>query len=214
MERTTVENLKELIRAGRAKTPATKVIMGGTLVNVMSEEIYPADIAVYKDTIVAVGDVKEYIGEETEVIDAKGRYLVPGFIDAHSHFVGAANAMTQCDLSLCKDFGEIIELMKAFKEKRNLPGDAWIIGCNYDQNFLAEGRHPDKTVLDQISSENPVLLIHASSHMGVTNSRGLEGLRKRQRTVRVDVTEESQKRENRMVIWKRRHFWHSRKSFR
>ena len=52
MERTTVENLKELIRAGRAKTPATKVIMGGTLVNVMSEEIYPADIAVYEDMIV------------------------------------------------------------------------------------------------------------------------------------------------------------------
>lgn len=68
-----------------AKTPATKVIMGGTLVNVMSEEIYPADIAVYKDTIVAVGDVKEYIGEETEVIDAKGRYLVPGMIDGHIH---------------------------------------------------------------------------------------------------------------------------------
>ena len=85
MERTTVENLKELIRAGRAKTPATKVIMGGTLVDVMSEEIYPADIAVYKDTIVAVGDVKEYIGEETEVIDAKGRYLVPGMIDGHIH---------------------------------------------------------------------------------------------------------------------------------
>ena len=48
MERTTVENLKELIRAGRAKTPATKVIKGGILVNVMSEEIYPADVAVYK----------------------------------------------------------------------------------------------------------------------------------------------------------------------
>ena len=64
-----------MIRAGRAKTPATKVIMGGTLVNVMSEEIYPADIAVYKDTIVAVGDVKEYIGEETEVIDAKGENI-------------------------------------------------------------------------------------------------------------------------------------------
>ena len=57
-----------------------------------------------------------------EVIDLNGAVLMPGFIDAHSHFVGAANAMTQCDLSLCKDFGEIIELMKAFKEKRNLPG--------------------------------------------------------------------------------------------
>ena len=81
MERTTVENLKELIRAGRAKTPAEKVIKGGILVNVMSEEIYPADVAVYKDTIVAVGDVEDYIGEDTEVIDAKGRYLVPGMID-------------------------------------------------------------------------------------------------------------------------------------
>ena len=85
MERTTVENLKELIRAGRAKTPAEKVIKGGILVNVMSEEIYPADVAVYQDTIVAVGDVEDYIGEDTEVIDAKGRYLVPGMIDGHIH---------------------------------------------------------------------------------------------------------------------------------
>ena len=43
------------------------------LVNVMSSEIYPADIAVYEDMIVAVGDVEEYIGPDTEIIDAKGR---------------------------------------------------------------------------------------------------------------------------------------------
>ena len=79
MERTTVENLKELIRAGRAKTPATKVIMGGTLVNVMSEEIYPADIAVYKDTIVAVGDVKEYIGERDRSDRCKGQVSGAGY---------------------------------------------------------------------------------------------------------------------------------------
>ena len=46
MERT-VENLKEMIRAGRGKIPAHKVIRGGQLVNVMSSEVYPADIAVY-----------------------------------------------------------------------------------------------------------------------------------------------------------------------
>lgn len=40
--------------------------------------------------------------------------------------------------------------------------------------FLKEGRHPNREVLDQISTENPVLLIHASSHMGVTNSKGLQ----------------------------------------
>ena len=50
-----------MIRAGRGRIPAHKVIRGGTLVNVMSSEIYPADIAVYEDMIVAVGDVEEYI---------------------------------------------------------------------------------------------------------------------------------------------------------
>lgn len=84
MERT-MENLKEMIRAGRGKIPAHKVIRGGMLVNVMSSEIYPADIAVYEDMIVAVGDVEEYIGPDTEIIDAKGRYLVPGMIDGHIH---------------------------------------------------------------------------------------------------------------------------------
>lgn len=81
----TVENLKDLIRRGGAKLPSDKVIKGGILVNVMTKEIYPADVAIYKDTIVAVGDVEDYIGEKTEIIDAKGRYLVPGLIDGHIH---------------------------------------------------------------------------------------------------------------------------------
>ena len=84
MERTK-ETLKELIRAGRAKVPAHKVIKGGQLVNVMSSEIYPADVAVYNDMIVAVGDVEDYIGSETEIIDATGYYLTPGMIDGHIH---------------------------------------------------------------------------------------------------------------------------------
>lgn len=84
MERT-VATLKERIRAGSAKIPAEKVIRGGMLVNVMSSEIYPADIAVYKDMIAAVGDVEPYVGPNTEIIDATGKYLVPGLIDGHIH---------------------------------------------------------------------------------------------------------------------------------
>jgi len=84
MERT-VDGLKEMIRAGRGKIPSHKVIKGGQLVNVMSSEVYPADIAVYNDMIVAVGDVSDYIGPETEIIDATGYYLTPGMIDGHIH---------------------------------------------------------------------------------------------------------------------------------
>lgn len=78
-------NLKQLIRAGRGITPAHTVVLHGSLVNVMSSEIYKADVAIYEDTIVAIGDVSDYIGQETKTIDATGKYLVPGLIDGHIH---------------------------------------------------------------------------------------------------------------------------------
>lgn len=81
----TMTNLKQLIRAGRGIVPAHTVIVNGNLVNVMTSEVYKADVAIYEDTIVAVGDVTEYIGEDTKTIDANGKYLVPGLIDGHIH---------------------------------------------------------------------------------------------------------------------------------
>ena len=81
----TISALKTRVRAGRGLIPADKVIRGGQLVNVMSSEIYPADVAVYGDMITAIGDVSDYIGPNTEIIDATGRYLVPGLIDGHIH---------------------------------------------------------------------------------------------------------------------------------
>ena len=81
----TISALKTRVRAGRGLIPADKVIRGGQLVNVMSSEIYPADVAVYGDMITAIGDVSDYIGPDTEIIDAAGRYLVPGLIDGHIH---------------------------------------------------------------------------------------------------------------------------------
>ena len=79
------ENLRQLIRAGRGIIPAHTVVLHGSLVNVISSEIYKADVAIYEDTIVAVGDVSDYIGPETKTIDATDKYLVPGLIDGHIH---------------------------------------------------------------------------------------------------------------------------------
>lgn len=85
MKEITVENLKQLVRAGRGLIPATLVIKNGNLVNVMSSEIYPADVAIYEDKIVAIGNVEDYIGENTEILDATGKYITPGLIDGHIH---------------------------------------------------------------------------------------------------------------------------------
>ncbi|MBA3518371.1 MAG: adenine deaminase [Rhizobiales bacterium] len=77
--------IRDYIRAGRAELKATLILRGGTLVNVASEEIYPADVAVFRDRIVAVGDVAEYQGEKTEIVDATDFHLCPGMIDGHLH---------------------------------------------------------------------------------------------------------------------------------
>ena len=151
--------------------------VNGTILTMDEENLYEEAVCVENGRITAVGDRDEILSFRTEgdeTVDLKGAVMLPGFIDGHSHFVGTANSMTQCELSGCKNFADIVDAMKAFKEKRHLPEDAWIVGCNYDHNFLEEERHPDRYVLDKISPTNPVLLIHASSHMGVTNSKGLE----------------------------------------
>lgn len=88
------ESIREMIDAGAAKIPADRVIKNGMLVNVTSSEIYPADVAIYKTQIVATGNVDAYIGEKTEIIDAKGKYLVPGLIDGHLHIECSKLSMT------------------------------------------------------------------------------------------------------------------------
>lgn len=150
--------------------------LNGTVLTMEAEALYAEAVCTENGRILAVGGQEEILKfreVSDRIVDLKGAVLLPGFIDGHSHFVGTANSMTQCDLSSCREFQDIVDAMRKFREKRNIPEDEWLVGCNYDHNFLKEGRHPDRDVLDQIGGKNPVLLIHASSHMGVTNSRGL-----------------------------------------
>lgn len=81
-----MSDVREFIRAASGgESKATVAVCGGRLVNVVSEEIYQADVAIYRDRIIAVGDISEYIGPQTEIIDAADRYLTPGMIDGHLH---------------------------------------------------------------------------------------------------------------------------------
>lgn len=77
--------LRQLIKAGRGDIKADLVVRGGKLVNVVSEEIYPADVAIFADRIVATGQAESYMGPDTRVLDASGKYLCPGLIDGHLH---------------------------------------------------------------------------------------------------------------------------------
>jgi adenine deaminase len=75
----------ELVDVALGRSPADLLIRGGSLVNVFTEEIYPADVAVSGSKIAAVGDVSGQAGPDTRVVDASGSFLVPGLIDGHLH---------------------------------------------------------------------------------------------------------------------------------
>ena len=74
---------------------ADAVLKGGQVVNVITREIYPADIAVSGEIILMIGDCSSLIGEKTLVYDMTGKFLSPGFIDSHMHFESAMLTITE-----------------------------------------------------------------------------------------------------------------------
>ena len=112
-------------------------------------------------------------------IDLQGKTVVPGFIDAHSHFPASGIAATGIDVS-SPPFGTATTvesiLVTVADQSQKQSDERWIIGFNYDDAGLQEKRHPTRKELDQAAPGYAVYLRHRSGHMGVANSRALREL--------------------------------------
>jgi adenine deaminase len=86
---------EELVLAAKGELPADLLVQNGTLVNVDTGEIYPGGVAIKGERIAAIGDVDYTIGPETQILDAMGHYLCPGFIDTHMHLDGSQLSVTE-----------------------------------------------------------------------------------------------------------------------
>ena len=92
-----------VIDVALGNAPADMVIKNGQLINVNTHEIYNTDIAIADGVIAALGSLGEKtIGADTQVIDAEGKYLAPGFIDAHIHFESSMLSYTEFSRMLVK----------------------------------------------------------------------------------------------------------------
>ena len=74
---------------------AQLVLRGGRVINTLTREIYPADVAVQDGRILMAGDAAELIGSETIVVNLDGMYISPGFIDSHMHFESSMLTITE-----------------------------------------------------------------------------------------------------------------------
>mgnify|MGYP002264324038 CR=1 FL=1 len=115
----------------------------------------------------------DLVNPDCRRVDLGGRTLLPGFIDGHSHFTSYANTLGLADLSGAGSVGEILRRLEDFAKEQDLaPGD-WLVGFGYDHNLLAGGEHPTRQDLDRVAGEHPVMVTHASGHMGAVNTRAL-----------------------------------------
>ncbi len=148
-------------------------------------DIHPsAEAVATKDgLIVAVGsieDVQILKGPDTQVIDLKMKTLVPGFIDAHSHFAGVGTQAIVANLLPNPDgpvnsISDLQAVLREFIEKSPIVKNYnVVIGFNYDDSQLEEKRHPNRHDLDAVTTELPIVIMHQSGHLGVYNSKALE----------------------------------------
>ncbi len=115
--------------------------------------------------------------------DLQGRTLMPGFVDAHSHFLTTGMRAITTDLSPGPD-GAINSLEMLYARLRRVMAgssasdadNSWLLGFNYDNTAYPSGAHPDRRVLDSIAPHRKIFLRHNSGHMGVGNSAALRDL--------------------------------------
>jgi predicted amidohydrolase YtcJ len=136
-----------------------------------------AAVAVRGNRIASVGtdpDLVSWKGPKTDVIDCRGRTVVPGFNDAHCHPIALAASLmaVDCGPAAVRSIADIQGTIR--RRASGTPKGRWIRATGYNEFYLAEKRHPHRRDLDKATSEHPVKLAHRSGHACVLNSKAME----------------------------------------
>jgi predicted amidohydrolase YtcJ len=170
-----------LLMSCSGKKPADLVITGGVIYTMDASNPVVEAVVVSADTIVFAGSdavAREWIGDKTNIIDLKGKTMVPGFIEGHGHFMGVGYNELDLDLSGVANFDEMVERVR-IAASRAKPGE-WILGRGWHQDKwdkrpadMVKG-YPSHAQLSNVSPNNPVFLSHASGHMSLANAKAME----------------------------------------
>ncbi|MEO6333881.1 MAG: amidohydrolase [Pyrinomonadaceae bacterium] len=148
--------------------PADLVIFNAAVHTMTPRDSVQQAIAVKGNRITATGTnklVKTFIGPSTVVMDAGGRLVLPGFNDAHVHFMGIGNGFSSIDLRDVKSAAEMTERIARYV--KFLPKGRWILGGHFDNKGWDL---PDRKSLDAIAPDNPLFLYRAGAAAAIANS--------------------------------------------
>ena len=153
---------------------ADTVIVNGKIYTLNPQKPWAEALAIRADLIVAVGsdaEIAKLQSKSTQVIDAKGRLVLPGFTDCHIHFIDGAFSLGRVNLEGAKDATDIQQRLRAYGAAH--PGDSWILGRGWNYAMFPSFL-PDKKALDEVFPNRPAFLEGYDGHTYWANSKALE----------------------------------------
>jgi len=153
----------------------TVVLHGMVWTGLSSGVAQPGAVAIGAGKILAVGDsadVARYVGSATQVIDAHGGLVLPGFADGHTHFVDGGFQLASLDLRDAATPQEFVRRIAAFAKTRQ-PGQ-WILGGDWDHTLWPGQPLPRREWIDSVTPDNPVFLSRVDGHEALANSAAIK----------------------------------------
>ena len=150
-------------------------ILNANVITLDSKRPKAEAVTIQNGKIIAVGsneEISKYVDNETKVIDAKKRTVVPGFIDCHVHMTGFGRSLQDLDLRNVKSIKEMQQKLQEYAKKN--PEKSWIFGGRWNQEKFVERRFPSRWDLDAAVPDKPVFLVRVCGHAGVVNSKALQ----------------------------------------
>jgi len=156
------------------REPVDLLVTNATVYTVDSTFTKAESFAVRDGHFVAVGPAQDLRARfaATREVDAQGRFIYPGFYDAHCHFYRYALALPSANLVGAASWAEVIKRLQA--NRRQYPQAAWLTGRGWDQNLWPGKQFPTKDTLDRLFPDVPVLLTRIDGHAAVVNQKALD----------------------------------------
>jgi predicted amidohydrolase YtcJ len=161
--------------AAHAQDCATLVLVDGHVWTENPAQPQAEAIAVYGNRILRVGtsdEVRRLAGPSTRVIDLHGRRVVPGFNDAHVHFVTGGLVLANVQLLDVSSQAEFRERISRFAQSQ--PSGAWILSGIWDHERWTPAALPIHQLIDDVTPKNPVFVMRLDGHMGLANALAMK----------------------------------------
>lgn len=151
-----------------------KAFINGKIYTVNNKQPLAEAVLIEGNKIIFVGsneEAEKLIEESAEVIDLKGKLMLPGFIDDHVHFTSGGFYLQGIDLRQAKSTAEFRDILKNYVQQHK---GKWITGGNWDHEAWEVNDLPTKELIDDITENTPVFVDRFDGHMALANSYALK----------------------------------------